>query len=69
MLESSGNAQIGKSMLQLIRYGLVRVANIFAIYFLYRLITYFGVVPKAAMTSPDLPCAVRFSNKHDGIWK
>ena len=50
MLESPGNAQIGKSMRQLIRYGLVGVASNAAIYFVYLLITYLGVEPKTAMT-------------------
>jgi putative flippase GtrA len=37
-------------MRQLIRYGLVGVANNAALYFLYLLITYFGVEPKKTMT-------------------
>jgi len=49
MLESSGT-QIGKSMRQLIRYGVVGVVSNAAIYFVYLLITYLGVEPKAAMT-------------------
>ena len=50
MLESSGDAQIGKSMQQLIRYGVVGVVSNAAIYFIYLLITYLGVEPKTAMT-------------------
>jgi putative flippase GtrA len=50
MLESSGIAQIGKFMRQLIRYGLVGVASNAAIYFVYLLITHLGVEPKTAMT-------------------
>jgi len=50
MLESSGNAQIGKSMRQLLRYGLVGVISNAVIYFVYLLITYLGVEPKTAMT-------------------
>lgn len=37
-------------MLQLIRYGLVGVVSNAVIYFVYLLITYFGVEPKNAMT-------------------
>lgn len=37
-------------MQQLIRYGLVGVASNAAIYFVYLVITYFGVEPKIAMT-------------------
>lgn len=37
-------------MLQLIRYGLVGVLSNVTIYFVYLLITYFGVEPKIAMT-------------------
>jgi putative flippase GtrA len=50
MLESSGNAQIGKFTRQLIRYGLVGVASNAAGYFVYILITYLGVEPITAMT-------------------
>jgi putative flippase GtrA len=50
MPESSVNAQIGASMRQLIRYGLVGVASNAAIYFVYMIITFFGVEPKTAMT-------------------
>ena len=50
MPELSGNAQIGKSISQLIRYGLVGVLSNAAIYFIYLLITYLGVEPKTAMT-------------------
>jgi putative flippase GtrA len=50
MIESSVNAQIGESMRQLIRYGLVGAASNAAIYFVYLLITYIGVAPKTAMT-------------------
>jgi putative flippase GtrA len=50
MIKSSGDAQIGKSVRQLIRYGLVGVVSNLAIYFVYLLITYLGVEPKTAMT-------------------
>ena len=50
MPESSVNAQIGASIRQLIRYGLVGVASNAAIYFVYIVITFFGVEPKTAMT-------------------
>ena len=50
MLKSSGHAQIGKSMRQLIRYGVVGVVSNATIYFVYLLITYLGVEPKTAMT-------------------
>lgn len=50
MIKSSGDIQIGKSMRQLIRYGLVGVASNAAIYIVYLFITYLGVEPKTAMT-------------------
>jgi putative flippase GtrA len=50
MLESSGYAQNGNSLRQLLRYGLVGVASNAVIYFVYLLITYLGVEPKTAMT-------------------
>jgi putative flippase GtrA len=50
MPEPFVNAQVAESLHQLIRYGLVGAASNAAIYFLYLLITYFGVEPKTAMT-------------------
>lgn len=44
------NAQIGLSIVQLGRYGLVGVLSNITIYFVYLLITYLGVEPKMAMT-------------------
>jgi putative flippase GtrA len=50
MIKSSGDAQADKSMQQLIRYGLVGAASNASLYFVYLLITYFGVEPKKVMT-------------------
>lgn len=50
MIKSSGDVQIGKSMRQLIRYGLVGVVSNLINYFIYLFITYLGVEPKTAMT-------------------
>ncbi len=50
MIKLSSDVQIGKSMRQLLRYGLVGVVSNLTIYFVYLLITYLGVEPKKAMT-------------------
>jgi putative flippase GtrA len=50
MPASSVNAQIGKSMRQLIRYALVGAASNAAIYVVYLIMTSLGVEPKTAMT-------------------
>ncbi|MFA7239950.1 MAG: GtrA family protein [Sulfuricellaceae bacterium] len=50
MAELLRDVQIGKHMLQLVRYGLVGVASNLAIYSIYLLVTYLGVEPKKAMT-------------------
>jgi putative flippase GtrA len=50
MPESSVNAQVGESMRQLIRYGLVGLASNAAIYIVYLILTFLGVEPKTAMT-------------------
>ena len=50
MIKPSSDVHIGKFMQQLIRYGLVGVVSNAVIYFVYLLITYFGVESKTAMT-------------------
>jgi putative flippase GtrA len=50
MLESTKDAQMGKPILQLFRYGLVGVVTNLALYFFYLLIAYLGIEPKKAMT-------------------
>ncbi|MBI3481177.1 MAG: GtrA family protein [Nitrosomonadales bacterium] len=42
---------MGKSMLQLLRYGLVGIATNLALYGFYLLMTYLGIAPKPAMTA------------------
>ena len=44
------NARTDKPILQLLRYGLVGLGTNLALYFIYLLITYFGLEPKKAMT-------------------
>lgn len=46
----SEEAQIGKHVQQLIRYGLVGVVSNLVIYSVYLLVTYLGIEPKKAMT-------------------
>jgi len=50
MIESSKDAQMGKPIPQLLRYGLVGVVTNLALYCFYLLIAYLGIEPKKAMT-------------------
>jgi putative flippase GtrA len=50
MIELSKDAGMGKSVRQLIRYGLVGLFTNFVSYLIYLLITYIGVEPKMVMT-------------------
>lgn len=51
MIESSKDARMSKSVLQLFRYGLVGAVINLALYCFYLLVTYFGMEPKKAMTA------------------
>jgi putative flippase GtrA len=50
MIKSSSDTQTDKSVQLLIRYGLVGAISNASLYFVYLLITYFGVEPKKVMT-------------------
>lgn len=50
MTEFSKDVKTGKSLLQLIRYGLIGIGSNLAIYLLYLLVTHLGLDPKSAMT-------------------
>lgn len=50
MIEPSSDVQMGKSTLQLFRYGAVGLVSNSVIYLLYLLVTFLGAEPKKAMT-------------------
>lgn len=50
MPDSSGRAQVGKSMRQLLRYGLVGVGVNLTLYCGYLLLNYLGIEPKKSMS-------------------